>query len=310
MLKISVIIPFYNRVQWVADAVQSVWSQTYKNFEIILIDDGSTEDISTCVDIRRHQIRYLRQENKGPAAARNLGISVADGAFISFLDSDDIFLPFKLEKQVARMLETPTAWLSHTSYQLIDVNAKPLNVVNSGQFAGHVYPAILLGCPIATPTVMIKREAFSNGLRFRESIRLAEDILLWSEIAQRSPILGIDQPLTLVREHGKNAAHDLDAQVLGSLDLIEFGIRQSPHLGFHLRKKLLCSKYFELSSLYMQKGDRRNGLHYAFLALYNDQLQFAREINLVLLRRIYRWAYPRKRIFKALQFVFHILRGH
>jgi glycosyltransferase involved in cell wall biosynthesis len=310
MPKVSVIIPFYNRVRWVADAVQSVLAQTYRNFEIILVDDGSTEDITSCIDIKNKKIRYLRQENKGPGAARNLGISVANGAFISFLDSDDIFLPGKLEKQVALMLTAPKALMSHTSYELVDANRKLLAVVNSGQFTGHVYPTILLGCPIATPTVMIRREAFRNGLRFKEDIRIAEDILLWSEIAHRSPILGIDQPLTRVRKHGKNAAHDLSAQVLGSLDLIEYGIRQSPQLGFHLRRKLLCSKYFELSSLYMQKGDKRNCLHYAFIALYNNQLQFAREIYVILLRRIYRWAYPRKRILKALQFVFHILRGH
>jgi hypothetical protein len=198
------------------------------------------------------------------------------------------------------MLAAPKALLSHTSYELVDAKRKLLAVVNSGQFTGHVYPTILLGCPIATPTVMIRCEAFRNGLRFKEDIRIAEDVLLWSEIAHRSPILGIDQPLTRVRKHGKNAAHDLSAQVLGSLDLIEYGIRQSPYLGFHLRKKLLCSKYVELSSLYMQKGDKRTGFHYAFLALYNNQLQFAREICAILLRRIYRWAYPRKRIFKAL----------
>lgn len=313
MPRVSVIIPFYNRMRWVADAVRSVLAQTYRNFEIILVDDGSTEDITSCVDIRNQQIQYLRQENKGPAAARNLGISVANGAFISFLDSDDIFLPDKLEKQVACMLNAPEALMSHTSYELIDVNKNLLGVVNSSRFAGHVYPAILLGCPIATPTVMIRREAFCNGLRFKEDMRIAEDILLWSEIAQRSPILGIDEPLTRVRKHGKNAADDLNAQVLGSLILAEYGIRKNPRLGSHLRRKLLGSKYLGLSYLYMQKGDKKNYLRYRFLASYNNPLQLVHgiyPIYVAMFGRIYRWAYPRKRIYKALRFVFQILRWH
>lgn len=291
MPEVSVIIPFYNRVQWVANAVQSVLAQTYRKFEIILVDDGSTEDITSCVDIRNNQIRYLHQENKGPAAARNLGISVASGAFISFLDSDDIFLPDKLEKQVTCMLNAHKTLMSHTSYQLIDVNENVLGVVNSGHFGGHVYPAILLGCPIATPTVMIRREAFCNGLRFNETIRIAEDILLWSEIAQRSPILGIDQPLTRVRKQGKNASDDLNAQVLGSLNLIEYGIRKNARLGLRLRRKLLGSQYFGLSHMYMQKGDKGNCLRYAFLALYNYPLQFVHGIYAICvktLRDIYR----------------------
>jgi glycosyltransferase involved in cell wall biosynthesis len=310
MPKVSVIIPFYNQVQWVANAVQTVMAQTYRNFEIILVDDGSSEDINSCIDIYNEQLRYVYQENKGPAAARNLGISIADGAFIAFLDSDDLFLPDKIEKQVAYMLNAPEALMSHTSYQLVDINGNLIDVVNSGQFAGYVYPAILLGCPIATPTVMIRREAFCNGLRFNENIRIAEDILLWSEIAQRSPILGIDQPLTRVRKHGKNAADDLEAQVLGSLNSIEYGILKNFYLGFRLRRKLLGSKYLGLSHLYLQKGDEGNCLHYAFLALYNNPLQFVHGIYVTTVRRIYRWAYHRKRIYKALRLVFHILRWH
>ncbi len=304
------IIPFYNRIQWVADSIQSVMSQSYKNYEIILVDDGSAEDITSCVDIDKKKILYLRQKNKGPGAARNFGISMSNGEFVAFLDSDDIFLPNKLEKQIACMLDNPKVLMSHTSYQLVDQNKKLLEIVHSGRFSGYVYPALLFGCPIATPTVMIRREAFSNGLRFKETVRIAEDILFWSEIAQRSPILGIDQALTQVRKHGKNAAHDLCAQILGSLDFIEYGIRKSPHLGFILRKKLFSLKYFELSSLYLHKGKKGNCLYYAFLALCNDPLQFTRRIYVFLVRRIYKWAYPRKRIFKALQFVFHILKRH
>lgn len=287
-----------------ADAIQSVLAQTYRNFEIILVDDGSTEDISSCVDIRNQKIRYLHQENKGPGAARNLGISVANGAFISFLDADDIFLPEKLEKQVACMLATPKVLMSHTSYQLIDVNEKLLEVVNSGKFAGNVYPAIMFRCPIATPTVMIRREVFSNGLRFIESIRIAEDILLWSEIAQRSHILGIDQPLTRVRKHGKNIAHDLNAQVLGSLNLIEHGIQKNTRLGFRLRRKLLASKYFGLSYLYMQKGDMGNCLQYAFVSIYNNPIQFVYELYVKTFNRICKWVHPRKRVYKTLRFFF------
>jgi glycosyltransferase involved in cell wall biosynthesis len=107
---VSVIIPVYNNVLYLGEAVESVLKQSFTNYEIIIVDDGSTEDIVGSIqqylDVNEN-IRYVRQENKGPGPARNTGIRMAKGKWIAFLDADDIWMPEKLEKQIAFLREHP-----------------------------------------------------------------------------------------------------------------------------------------------------------------------------------------------------------
>lgn len=202
---VSVIIPFFNRLDWVNLAIKSVLNQTYKNFEIILINDGSAQDTRDHIDLKNPKIHYYFQKNQGPAAARNLGIEKAQGEYIAFLDSDDLFLPNKLKVQIAMMQKNPQMNLSHTSFLYMDSSGKNLMIRNSGKLNGRVYPWIALRCPIATPTVVLKRSILNN-LRFNKSFKQGEDVLLWCEIARISPILGIDKPSTKVRRHGEHTA--------------------------------------------------------------------------------------------------------
>jgi glycosyltransferase involved in cell wall biosynthesis len=100
MPKVSVIIPFQNRIPWLKEAVESVLAQTFQDFEIIIVDNASTDAYEAPNDPR---IQYIRQEDRGPAGGRNRGMDVARGDYIAFLDSDDLFMPAKLERQVAFM---------------------------------------------------------------------------------------------------------------------------------------------------------------------------------------------------------------
>src|SRR5690554_2836035 len=99
--KVSVIIPFYNGVEWLCEAVQSVLDQTYKNFEIIVVNDGSPEDVSGLLSKYGNKIIYRYKENGCAATARNLAMEIATGEYLAFLDSDDLWLPAKTEKQIA-----------------------------------------------------------------------------------------------------------------------------------------------------------------------------------------------------------------
>ena len=173
MPQVSVIIPFHNRIKWVSEAVQSVLDQTYHDFEIILVDDGSTEPLLPYLEIHDPRIKYIRQDNKGPSSARNHGINLSKGTFIAFLDSDDLFLPTKLERQIELMKKNPDVLFSHTSYERINTEGSFIEKVESGLFSGIVYPEpILSTCPIATPTVMIHREALKSDIRFDESLQI------------------------------------------------------------------------------------------------------------------------------------------
>ncbi|WP_283193766.1 glycosyltransferase [Rhizobium sp. AN80A] len=133
-LKVSVVIPFYNRIDWTIEAIQSVQAQTHQNFEILLIDDGSTEDLTllNAAVGADHRIQYFRQANSGPAKARNLGIELATGSYIAFLDADDLFLPTKLERQLTFMLDN-AAHFSHTSYRRMDGSGIQLRCIRLGR---------------------------------------------------------------------------------------------------------------------------------------------------------------------------------
>lgn len=113
--KVSIIIPFYNNAEWLVEAVESALNQTYKNIEIIIVNDGSKEDMTSFLQKYQKHIIYQYQENKGAASARNHAMSLASGDYFAFLDSDDIWLPEKLEKQVSFMMKTEAMW-SHTNY--------------------------------------------------------------------------------------------------------------------------------------------------------------------------------------------------
>jgi glycosyltransferase involved in cell wall biosynthesis len=210
--KVSVIIPTYNRSELVERAVKSVLCQTYTDYEIIVVDDGSTDD--TRFNLQSYPVRYIRQNNSGSASARNRGIRESKGKYIAFLDSDDWFLPDKLARQVEVMEGNPDCVLSHTSYYRCGQHWK---VINSGAFTGNVWPQILINCPIAVPTVMVRRDCL-EGNGFKE-IKSAYDLILWADLTVDKPIIGINEPLTCISVDGDTWAYNNQLQKI-SIDLI------------------------------------------------------------------------------------------
>ncbi|ARD86691.1 glycosyltransferase [Rickettsia bellii] len=202
--KVSVIIPVYNRINWTIQSIESVLNQTHENFEVIVINDGSTEDISELIKFckKDKRIQYFHKKNEGPASARNLGIKKSSGKYIAFLDSDDLFFHNKLELQL-KFMEENNFIFSHTSYQRIDEEGKYLESINSGSFSGNVFPKIIQTCPIAMPTVMGTLALFQENL-FPENIRSGEDCCLWISISSRNLLGGVSKELSKVRIRGDN----------------------------------------------------------------------------------------------------------
>lgn len=256
---VSVIIPFYNRSAWLIEAVYSVLSQTYTDFEIIIINDGSSEVFNPFDVFDDERIVYVEQENSGPATARNVGINRAQGKYIAFLDADDLFLPSKLEIQVRCMEGNPDIALSHTGYTKITGNGEFIENVDSGQFNGVVYPKIITHCPIATPTVMVRRDVLSS-LRFVEDARVGEDIMLWISIAMISKIIGIKEPLSKVRIHGSNAALDPEIQLDANLKIIEYAVKNDKNLNSVFRRMAMSRIYLYVGSLNFELNEKYKGI--------------------------------------------------
>lgn len=263
MTTVSVVIPYYNRAEWLWQAVESVLAQTFQDFEVIVVDDGSEEQPQLHERFTDARIRYVRQDHRGASAARNHGLRLATGKYVAFLDADDVFLPEKLVVQVAQMDANPSIALSHTSYVRIDAVGRKLEEIPAGTFGGRVYPGILLQCPIATPTVMVRRATLDERrLRFEESVNIGEDIILWIDLARQHSILGIDQLLTKVRMHGKNADSDPESQYRGRLDILRHAFRKDPTFTWSYRRRAFAGVCSETGQFFLELGDRKRALRY------------------------------------------------
>lgn len=203
--KVSVIIPFYSQIEWLYEAIESVLSQTYKNYEVILVNDGSKEDLTEFLAKYGEKINYLEQKNAGPAAARNNGIRHATGDYIAFEDSDDIWLPTKLEKQVAFMEETGARWC-HVGFNYWWPESGRKVMVDSSRDYGNVYLQRHISTKIATPAVMLDRSIYKeHDFYFPEETRNGEDDQLYTKLSKYYPLALVQEPLVNVRMRGNNS---------------------------------------------------------------------------------------------------------
>jgi teichuronic acid biosynthesis glycosyltransferase TuaG len=210
---ISVILPFYNRIDVVLQAIVSVEGQTYKNWELIVINDGSTDGDEQLVEEKLSNIVnavYVKNsKNSGPSVARNHGVKHASGTYIAFLDSDDEWLESKLEVQLTHMLQN-NWYFSHTSYWRKDSVTNSKIILHTGK-RQYRYPWVGFSCRIATPTVMVHRGSIAD-IFFDESLRVAEDQIFWAQIAKKTTLYGIDIALSIVNTNELTTAKSLRLQ--------------------------------------------------------------------------------------------------
>lgn len=211
--KVSVIIPFYKGSNLLREALKSVFEQTYENTEIILVNDGSPEDLSELLFEFNTKIKYVEKENGGAASARNKGISLASGDFIAFLDADDIWLPTKLEKQIPFMIETQ-AMMSHTGFYYWFPGTGKKKIINNSADFGYVKDKFYISMKVATPSVVISRLLFEKHpeIVFPEDFRNGEDTQFYRAIANIYPIALIEEPLLMVRMRNDNSYKDAIAR--------------------------------------------------------------------------------------------------
>lgn len=195
---VSIIIPTWNRRQLVQEAIASVLSQDYEEREVIVIDDGSTDGTEEALR-RLPSVRYHAQANQGVSRARNRGLELAHGAFICFLDSDDLWLPTKLSTQVALMVRQPEVRVSYTDEIWIRRGRRVNPKKRHQKHSGWVFPWCLPLCIISPSSVMLRREVFEEVGGFDESLPVCEDYDLWLRIAARMPVAFIPEKLIVKR---------------------------------------------------------------------------------------------------------------
>lgn len=250
---VSIIIPCYNDTDVVKDAICSAKQQTYKNCEIIVVDDGSEENVTELMNFcKNNDVMFVSTSHCGRSHARNYGIRISHGEYIAFLDADDLFCKNKIYRQMQEIFKTG-ALACHTSYISIINNKKKYNY--TGKFCGKLYPQILGGCTIATPTVILRRDIIPDKL-FPEDIEYGEDNIAWIKISQMTTWAHIDEGLAIVRIRKNSCSIDNEKQTKGIINIIRYIINNDNHIKY-------VEEYNNIIKYYMGLKDK---------VLYNNEI--------------------------------------
>jgi len=224
---VSVVIPAYNAEGFIAETLDSVLSQTFQDYEVVVVDDGSVDDTRGVVESYDDaRIRYVRQENGGASRARNRGIADSSGELVAFLDADDLWLPEKLERQVEVFRENPELGLLSTLHEAFSPETGESDTIGHRKrerlFSGpSVAHNIVAWSGLATPTVMVPRWVLNEVGLFDPQLRNGQDDNLWVRITARYPARLVDEVLVRCRMRaGSLSTNDLNMcrDVLTSLD--------------------------------------------------------------------------------------------
>ncbi|MEK6715275.1 MAG: glycosyltransferase family 2 protein [Candidatus Omnitrophota bacterium] len=234
MTKLSIIVPTYNCAKYINEAIESILNQSFKDYEIIVVDDGSTDNTKDALSpyIEKGLIKYIYQENQGPGAARNTGINQAQGKYICFLDSDDVLLENSLLKRVDFLEKYSNLDMLFTDYICENANSrnarlKSLNFMNKLNnsieykdngcliFNSNFYNDYLKFTiwPIWTGTVMLKKNIINDIGMFRTDISIAEDVDFWIRIIRKYKVGFINEALSCYKTMQSNLTKNYEQYI-------------------------------------------------------------------------------------------------
>ena len=196
-MNISVVIPSYNRKDFLKRSIDSAINQTKKPLEIIVVDDGSTDGTETMIKSDYDFVKFIKQKNKGVSAARNIGIEVSIGEWICFLDSDDEWKKDKLEKQINAMKSNPGYKFFHSNEIWIKNGIRINQKKKHKKYGGDIFDKCLDMCRISPSSVMIDKTVFDEVGNFNEDLVVCEDYELWLRICDKYRVFFIDEPLII-----------------------------------------------------------------------------------------------------------------
>ncbi|MBW2991803.1 glycosyltransferase [Candidatus Woesearchaeota archaeon] len=245
-LLVSVIIPAYNSARFICEAIDSVLAQSYKNFEIVVVDDGSTDDTKKVLKKYKNKIRYIYQENKKQAAARNKGIENSKGELIAFLDADDTWMKDKLKLQVPLFEED--VGLVYGGICLFD-GKKVKPGIHTNEFVkGRVFKELLMANFICASSVIIRKECIDKVGMFKEGISYfgVEDYHMWLKVCHTYKADYIKEPILMYRVHSGSTSEDY-CSIIRREATVRKDIANLFNLPKKLRNNSLFNSYFRLA---------------------------------------------------------------
>lgn len=241
MPTVSIVMPAYNAGTYVAESIRSVIAQTMADWELLVVDDGSSDDTCEVVGgfLSDPRIRLLKQKNAGPAAARNRGIREGTGPFVAFLDADDLWVPEKLARTLDEFRLHPEIGLCATGMKVIGPDGAVRGETLGPDRCGQALPDLLSGTfDVLLSSAVVRREVLDRAGLFDESIRLSEDFELWLRVALQCPFRMLAEPLLLYRSgHGNISGTAGDKRRDYVLDAIVPKFMGLPGASVHVRPK-------------------------------------------------------------------------
>jgi glycosyltransferase involved in cell wall biosynthesis len=262
---VSVIIPTFNRSNVSYEAIESVLNQSFQDFELIVVDDGSTDGTLELLETYGDRIQCYFQENKGPSAARNLGIKNATGLYLSFLDSDDLWLPDKLCTQMDLIFSNPDIKICYTDEIWIRNGVRVNPKKRHQKYSGWIFEYCLALCIISPSSVLLHRDIFNNVGVFDENLIVCEDYDLWLRVSLKYPITFINKPLIIKRGgHSDQLSHKYWGMDLFRITAIE-KILANPELAEEQRTvavKTLEKMCRIVGNGYLKRGKIKKGNYF------------------------------------------------
>lgn len=282
MKKVSVIIPAYNKADLTVETVESVLSQTYKNIEVIVIDDGSTDNTRERLLPFTDKIKYVYKENGGACSARNVGVKLSAGEYIGFIDCDDLYLPEKVRKSVDYLEKNHDCGFVHTAAYFINKNGEVVSKYSHPQSRQRrrVYERLLNRNFICNSTVIIRRECLDKVGMFDESVFTPADWDMWLRLAREYCLGYIDEPLTKYRVSGSFIFNNLDLAEKEELQVVSKSFQYDPNTLGYIRNRVLSNLYRRFAANYFLNNEidkakqrfrmalGRNFLDFKTLAMY------------------------------------------
>jgi glycosyltransferase involved in cell wall biosynthesis len=261
---VAVVVPCHNVERYLQRALDSAYAQTYKDFHIYAVDDGSTDRTIQILQSNAHRCSFLTQPNAGPAAARNRGIEMSDSPFVAFLDADDEWLPLMLERQIALLKQDSTLGLVCSGCVVSEPGGEKCSAfpATNKPIYGTLFQKLVRSCFVFTPTVVVRRKCLEEVGLFNETLAVCEDFNLWLRIAARWRIAFLPEVLAITHKRSESLSRSISPEKrletgVVALENVRSSCSGLSRLETRALRKALAERHYFRGSFLLSTGAKR-----------------------------------------------------